>query len=126
MDFSASASITADMTLLLFKIGPHIKLGLTLGGGFTKSQSFQADKSVSRSRGFTLSDGDEYDVFDVQVCAFSCELWSSWGIFEFPENLNSHSNALIYSQYYLKTIYILQFKELLLFPIELTNRICVI
>jgi hypothetical protein len=39
-----------------------------IGGGFVKSERFQQTKSVSRTRGFTLSDGDEYDVFDVQVC----------------------------------------------------------
>jgi hypothetical protein len=49
------------------KFGPHLKFTLIIGGGFSKSTSVENDKSVSRTRGFSLSDGDEYDVFDVQV-----------------------------------------------------------
>ncbi len=67
VDFSASFSVDIDITLLFFSIGPHIKFNIGIGGGFSKSSSVENDKSVSRSRGFSLSDGDEYDVFDVQV-----------------------------------------------------------
>ena len=68
VDVSASASITADISLLVFSIGPQLKFAITLGGGLSTATTIQKDKSVSRTRGFTLSDGDEYDVFDVQVC----------------------------------------------------------
>ncbi len=56
-----------DLNLLLFSIGPVVKFGLTVGGGYSKSNSVERDQSVSRTRGFALSDPDEYDAFDVQV-----------------------------------------------------------
>jgi hypothetical protein len=67
VDFSATLSANIDIELLAFSIGPHLKFSITRGGGFSKSTSVENDKSVSRTRGFSLSDGDEYDVFDVQV-----------------------------------------------------------
>jgi hypothetical protein len=67
VDFSGTVSANIDIELLAFSIGPHLKFSITLGGGFSKSTSVENDKSISRTRGFSLSDGDEYDVFDVQV-----------------------------------------------------------
>ncbi len=76
-DFTATASLDLDIQLLMFSIGPHIKFKLTLGGGFSKTMSDQSGESVSRTRGFSLSDGDEYDVFDVQVFHLLYS-WTCW------------------------------------------------
>lgn len=58
----------ADIQLLFFSIGPKLSLELGVNGGVTIGGSTETSTSVSRSRGFTLSDPDEYDVFDVEVC----------------------------------------------------------
>jgi hypothetical protein len=65
--YSVTGSADADFTLLMFSIGPHLKFKVTSTHGSSNSSSVQKNKSVSRTRGFSLSDGDEYDVFDVQV-----------------------------------------------------------
>jgi hypothetical protein len=67
VDFSVMASVNIDLELLLFSIGPHLIFNIGIGGGFSKSSSVENDKSVSRTRGFELADGEQYDVFDVQV-----------------------------------------------------------
>ena len=66
-DFSFAAGFNFELNALIFSIGPVIKVGVSVGGGFSKFSSVERDQSVSRTRGFTLSDPDEYDAFDVQV-----------------------------------------------------------
>ena len=67
VDFSLSLARNDNLQVLIIQTGPVLKSSMSAGGGFSKSTGQQNDKSVSRTRGFSLSDGDEYDVFDVQV-----------------------------------------------------------
>ncbi len=67
VDFSVVANVNVGIKFAVFSIGPTINLGLNGGGGFTKGSSSNHGISKSRSRGFSLSDSDEYDSFDVQV-----------------------------------------------------------
>ncbi len=66
-EVSGSFSINIDIELLIFSIGPHLKFAVTIGGGYSETTKKQTTHTVSRKRGFTLSDPDEYDYFDVQV-----------------------------------------------------------
>ncbi len=65
--FTIELGFSTDIQLLVFSIGPT--LSLSIGGSFTRSYTSTEDESSSktRNRGFTLSDSDEYDVFDVEV-----------------------------------------------------------
>ncbi len=64
---SVMVTYNIDTHHLLVSTGPHVKLELHGGSTAGYTTGTQKSKSISRTRGFTLSDDDEYDAFDVQV-----------------------------------------------------------
>ncbi len=69
VDITFGIGFKADISFKIFGIGSKLSLLIGLSGGVNVGGSTDTSTSVSRSRGFTLSDSDEYDVFDVEVCS---------------------------------------------------------
>ncbi len=69
IEVSVGVAFKADLELLFFSIGPTFSFEVGVTTTDVVGESTETSKSVSRSRGFALSDPEEYDVFDVEVCS---------------------------------------------------------
>jgi hypothetical protein len=68
VDITFGIGLKVDISFTVFGIGAKLSILIGVNGGVSVGGSTETSTSVSRSRGFTLSDSDEYDVFDVEVC----------------------------------------------------------